>query len=314
MKLHDDHGSFQELITVTAKYIGIPESAVKRDYYIVMMLQNLQNSEYADQCVFKGGTSLSKCYPDSINRFSEDIDLTYIPNDEMTTNAYDKVLKKVEAVMIGSAYFEKIDIERNKRNKSAYVWFDKKDKEISRLKLEIGSSVKPDPYEKITLNTYIQQFLLINNMQDVIDVYEFQEVTVNTLCIERTFLDKVFAVKRHAICNSLINKVRHIYDVTKLFQMKEVQEFLSNKEELKGLIQKTKETDSFYLEKRIINKEYNPTEPYSFEDWCQYFSADIRRRYESLHEDLLYTNIKQDFNKAVDTFQKISQSFAEIEE
>ena len=38
-------------------------------------------SEYADKCVFKGGTSLSKCYPGSIQRFSEDIDLTYIPDD-----------------------------------------------------------------------------------------------------------------------------------------------------------------------------------------------------------------------------------------
>ena len=55
----------------------IPESAVKRDYYIVLLLEKLGNSTYAEKCVFKGGTSLSKCYPGSIERFSEDIDLTF---------------------------------------------------------------------------------------------------------------------------------------------------------------------------------------------------------------------------------------------
>lgn len=43
-----------------------------------MKLQKLEQSEYADQCVFKGGTSLSKCCPGSIERFSEDIDLTFL--------------------------------------------------------------------------------------------------------------------------------------------------------------------------------------------------------------------------------------------
>ncbi len=54
-------------------------------------------------------------------------------------------------------------------------------------------------------------------MQDVICEYELEVVQINTLCIERTFLDKVKSVKRHAICGALGNKVRHIYDVTILF-------------------------------------------------------------------------------------------------
>ena len=86
MNLHNDKESFNSLIAVTADYIGVPPAAVKRDYYIVILLQNMQNSEYADKCVFKGGTSLSKCYPNSINRFSEDIDLTFIPNDKMSSS------------------------------------------------------------------------------------------------------------------------------------------------------------------------------------------------------------------------------------
>ena len=78
MKLHEFEQEFRQLISIVARQKHISESAVERDYYIVMMLQKLEQSEYGDKCVFKGGTSLSKCYPGSIERFSEDIDLTFL--------------------------------------------------------------------------------------------------------------------------------------------------------------------------------------------------------------------------------------------
>lgn len=78
MKLHEFPEEFHDLISIVAREKHILESAVERDYYIVMMLQNLAKSEFADKCVFKGGTSLSKCYPNSIERFSEDIALVCI--------------------------------------------------------------------------------------------------------------------------------------------------------------------------------------------------------------------------------------------
>ena len=93
MNLHEHREEFDELITIVAEHIGIPSDAVRRDYYIVLMMQNLQNSAYAEACVFKGGTSLSKCYPGSINRFSEDIDLTFIPVEDMNNKKYSKNLR-----------------------------------------------------------------------------------------------------------------------------------------------------------------------------------------------------------------------------
>lgn len=195
MKLHKNEEDFRNLCIITADYIGIPEEAIKRDYYIVSMLQKLQKSDFADCCVFKGGTSLSKCYPGSIERFSEDIDLTFIP-----------------------------------------------------------------------------------------------------------------------LCGNLANKVRHIYDVTKLFKRDDIQTFLNSSQELKLLLRKTKDTDSFYLEKRSLSKEYNPVGKYDFDAWKKYFDESIKKRYESLHEDLLYTNQKQNFNDALKTFDKINKIFIAIDE
>lgn len=75
---------FEELIELTSNQVNIPSSAVRKDYFITIILKNLAESEYLEHVVFKGGTSLSKCYPGSIDRFSEDIDLTYVPEEGLS--------------------------------------------------------------------------------------------------------------------------------------------------------------------------------------------------------------------------------------
>ncbi len=314
MKLHEHKEEFDELVAIVAEWIGIPSDAVRRDYYVVLLMQNLEKSIYADKCVFKGGTSLSKCYPGSISRFSEDIDLTFIPAEDMSSKKYSKVLKRVEESVSSGFLMEKIPAERNDRNKSSYVWPEIEDKDSCKVKLEIGSSVRPDPFTKRSMKTYIQEYLEKNNMGDVVAEFDLQAVCVNTLDITRTFLDKVMSVKRHAICGTLPRKVRHIYDVTVLFDRDDIQAFLNDSKQLKHLLRLTKETDSYYLQKRNVSEEYDPLGPYSFESWNQYFNNEIRSRYETLHEDLLYSSEQQDFDKAIQTFQSISQIFATIDE
>ena len=310
MKLHTYPEEFRELITVVANDKHISESAVERDYYIVMMLKALADSPYAEQCVFKGGTSLSKCYPGSIDRFSEDIDLTFL-GIELSDKACDKAIKKIEAVMSAGAQTEKIPQERSDRSKSMYVWFGEPE---NRVKLEIGSTVRPDPYSKRNLKTYIHEFLESRGFEDDIVRFELTSVEINTLNIERTFIDKIMSVKRHAICCALDRKVRHIYDVTQLYKMPEIQTFLADKGELKRLVQLTKETDSFYIGRRNISAEYDPTGLYDFPAWQHHFDASIRSTYESLHETLLYTDEKQDFDIAVKTFDQINTILCDIKE
>lgn len=311
MLLHNHTDEFKNLITLTARKKHIPEQAVERDYYIVRSLQFLAESEYAEDCVFKGGTSLSKCYPGSIERFSEDIDLTYYATDGLTDKQIERRLKAVEKLMTEGADTEIITSERNNRNKSIYFWYGDRN---SKIKLEIGSSVRPEPFGKRMLKTYIQEYLEEHGFEDAVEEFELTEISLNVLNIERTFIDKIMSVKRHAICGTLNTKVRHIYDIVRLYQMPEIQAFLQNKDELKRLIRLTKETDSVYLEKRNIPKEYNPVAPYDFASWKDHFNNSIRSIYEHLHETLLYTDEKQDFDKAISVFESISEILASIQE
>ena len=310
MKLHENKSDFRELITLTAQEKHIPESAVERDYYIVQALLFLSNSENADRCVFKGGTSLSKCYPGSIERFSEDIDLTYIPEDGMTNKQIERKLKAIEKAMTAGADTEIIPEERNDRNKSIWFWHGSRD---SKIKLEIGSSVRPEPYGVKTMKTYIQEYLENHGFNDVVVEYKLTEINVNVLNIERTFVDKIMSVKRHAICGTIKTKARHIYDVARLFGMQEIQDFLANKNELKRLMKLTKQTDSVYLEKRNIPENYDPTGAFGFALWKSELMT-AKDAYEHLHEDLLYTDEKQNFDDAVSVFEKIDELLIQIGE
>ena len=310
MKLHDSPNEFQDLIAIVAEQKHLPESAIERDYYIVYLLKNLADSAFADRCVFKGGTSLSKCYPGSIERFSEDIDLTFL-GMELPDKECDRAIKQIETVMTAGASTEKINAERSNRSKSMFVWFGSKE---NRIKLEIGSSVRPDPYAPKTLKTYIHEYLEAGGYTDAITEYELEEVTVNVLDITRTFVDKLMSVKRHAICGTMNQKARHIYDVTRLYAMPEIQAFLQDREALVQLMRLTKESDSFYLQKRSIGDTYDPRGAYGFPAWKHYLTDKVRKEYESLHRDLLYTNEQQRFDDAIKVFEEINAILADAGE
>lgn len=74
MLLHNDQELFREVVISTAEELGIVVPIVEKDYYVTMILKKL--SMECPECVFKGGTSLSKCHH-MIDRFSEDIDISF---------------------------------------------------------------------------------------------------------------------------------------------------------------------------------------------------------------------------------------------
>lgn len=74
MQLSDEDRS--EALAAAAAASGRPAHLLEKDVWVVWALGVLFEAPFADHLVFKGGTSLSKAY-DIIQRFSEDVDLTY---------------------------------------------------------------------------------------------------------------------------------------------------------------------------------------------------------------------------------------------
>jgi predicted nucleotidyltransferase component of viral defense system len=87
MYLHEDKETFKEVIEQVVEDTGHAATVIEKDYYVTMILRLL--SQKLSNVVFKGGTSLSKGFK-VINRFSEDIDITF---DEHIGEARRKKLK-----------------------------------------------------------------------------------------------------------------------------------------------------------------------------------------------------------------------------
>lgn len=66
----------REALAVAADRSGRPLHLLEKDVWVVWTLATLFASNFSEHLVFKGGTSLSKAYR-VIQRFSEDVDLTY---------------------------------------------------------------------------------------------------------------------------------------------------------------------------------------------------------------------------------------------
>lgn len=77
MKLYNDKETFSELVEIASDYYKIDPAFVEKDYFVTLLLKEL--AARVPNLLFKGGTSLSKCYR-VIDRFSEDIDLTLDEN------------------------------------------------------------------------------------------------------------------------------------------------------------------------------------------------------------------------------------------
>lgn len=65
-----------ESLEVAAARSGRPADLLEKDVWVVWVLDVLFRASFGDQLTFKGGTSLSKAFG-VIDRFSEDVDLTY---------------------------------------------------------------------------------------------------------------------------------------------------------------------------------------------------------------------------------------------
>lgn len=69
-------GDRRDVYAAASAQLGVPATIIEKDVWICWTLDVLFSSPHALPMAFKGGTSLSKVFR-AINRFSEDIDLTF---------------------------------------------------------------------------------------------------------------------------------------------------------------------------------------------------------------------------------------------
>ena len=116
--MHKDKYEFIDAINLASIRFEIVPSVAEKDYYVTMILKEL--SQRMPFIVFKGGTSLSKCFK-IIKRFSEDIDITI--DTKISQGQMKKLKENIQDVAkILGLNIPNIDETKSRRNYNKYLF------------------------------------------------------------------------------------------------------------------------------------------------------------------------------------------------
>ena len=206
---------WKEIIETVASEEKRSNTIVEKDLIQSLFLYEL--SKYNLPFVFKGGTSLSKAYG-LIDRFSEDIDLSM--NKKPTDSEKRKSNEIIMAIATNLGLeLSNQDMIKTRYNYNKYVFKYESLFDSNKLEIIIETSYYQSvyPVSKHIISSYIGNFCKKNNIELPIPfVGDFE---MNVQSVERTFIDKVFAVCDYKIQNMEDRDSRHLYDIAKMMPL-----------------------------------------------------------------------------------------------
>ena len=219
MYLHDNRSLFAEAIEETNIRTGIAHSIIEKDYYVTMLLKLLAAAN--PEIVFKGGTSLSKCFH-LIDRFSEDIDITFT---EHIGEARRKKLKYSVLKPISEELhmpIENWDAIESDKDYNYYLFQYRPVTEyptesiLPGIKLETALISYSFPTEEQEISSIIYESLH-GDMPELETQYRLAPFRMQVQSVSRTFIDKIFALCDYYMDKKAKRFSRHLYDIYKLY-------------------------------------------------------------------------------------------------
>jgi predicted nucleotidyltransferase component of viral defense system len=285
--------------------IGIPASAVEKDWWVVQTLALIQEMETAPHIVFKGGTSLSKAW-NIIKRFSEDIDLAldkrFLEIEECTTVKQVKMLRSVTRKYIYNKFIpelQKLFISAGYTDVKAELYEEEGENlepvqilvryetctppssyTKPEVKIEIGSRSLREPFTNRAFSSLVGEHYSGKPFAD-------NPITVPCVNPERTFLEKLFLLHEEfqkPEAEIRVNRLsRHLYDIEMLMRTEFADIALANNELYNEII----EHRSIYT--KISGIDYSGHQPKSInivppdavmDNWA--------KDYQRMQEEMIY--------------------------
>ena len=231
MKLCDNKQDFSDIILRVSKELDIYPSLVEKDYYVNLFLNVL--NKRIQGLLFKGGTSLSKCYK-IIDRFSEDIDLT-LDNEHFSQSKKRKANKAIIEACdeLGFTLSNREWVENHSHgNYNVYIieypLLFPFDYVKPFIKIEMVFMQKAYPNEIQNVDSYIGSWLINNGYENLANKYDLRPFPIHVQTLERTLIDKVFAICDYYLKNETERNSRHIYDIYKILTKIQLDDKLSS--------------------------------------------------------------------------------------
>lgn len=293
MHLHEDDENFSDVIIATSEFFTIPEEQVEKDYFVSYLLEHLV--KVSPQIVFKGGTSLSKCYG-VVKRFSEDIDINFATNKK-PTQGEKRQFKKDILIAFKNANLVLLNPKKihSRRDHNNYeVGFPqltpRTDTIRNYLLLETFIPIKTFPTEQRKVSSYILEYLEAESEVGIISNYKLESFYINVQRINRTFIDKLFAICDYHEHGTISRHSRHLYDLHKIYES----DFF-NSNEIQSLFEKVRMERQTRPQINVSSRDgYNLKETIEFilkNDVYQFDYENITK--SLLFEDVSYTSVKE---------------------
>ena len=240
-----EHPDFRDLVIGAAQVSGIPEPFVEKDYYVTEALRIVVTT-FAQEVIFKGGTSLSKGWA-LIQRFSEDIDLFLNPRaftPALSRRGVDRELKRLRDAVAGHpglTYEPPVPPTTiggfSRSDEFVYkTRFDELAILRPGLLLEAGIQSGEQPTATFELSSYVADFLRSRALGDVAD--DTTSFRMTLLHFRRTFIEKMFAIHSKVIAETEPGRagafgrhMRHYADLCVLAAHPEVRAMLGTAED-----------------------------------------------------------------------------------
>ncbi len=235
--LHDDKELFEQVVLKSSEHFGIEAGIVEKDYYVTLLLREIVKRQ--PDIIFKGGTSLSKCYK-IIKRFSKDIDLNV---DSVThpTQGERRQLKEniIDAINALGFKLTNPDSIKSRRDYNRYLIAYPISFGVGYLKpnliAETAVYIRAFPNAKMKASSIVADYLSEAGFDSLIEEHGIKPFKVNVQLATRTFIDKIFAIADYYFEGKVDEHSRHLYDIYKLLDI------ISIDEDLVGLLKEVRE-------------------------------------------------------------------------
>ena len=243
MLLHLNKFEFENFIEIIIEREDIDKDIIEKDYYVCLILKELSKRQDYLKSYFKGGTAVYKIL-DTMNRFSEDIDLTVkvLPEESNTRNKKRLKESALGYEIEGLELIKDECIDNQGSVTGVYQYTSVyEDSEIplqraGKIQVESTSFTVREPTEKYYIEPLI--YKLANNKEKKIleEQFDVTKIEIEIIKLERMFIDKIFAAEFYYIRNMYTDTAKHLYDISVLFNNDKIQKLLNDKDELNKLI------------------------------------------------------------------------------
>ena len=256
----------EELILNINNRTGIRSDILEKDYYVCLVLKDLASKQKKLQAYFKGGTAVYKIL-NHMNRFSEDIDLTVKVNDDESNNSNKTRLKKSAFgyVIDGLELMKEESVDKKGSITSFYKYdslFNLNDLfKSERLQIEATSFTISEPVCKYIIEPLIYKYATDEEKNILKEKYNISEFEIETIKLERIFIDKIFAIEFYYERGMYEDVSKHLYDISIMIKNEDIKKMLLDKYQLKKLISYKRKEEHFRLggineSKKIIDFDY----------------------------------------------------------